>query len=125
MQDIAKQVKPGTSRLDPLKLIGQIVEILKIEIRTLGTDQTLESAACLLFSLGLGILPEDTDWPEMMNKLVHLRLEPSSRRGRTPEPASDKDDATEGDGDRRTMSAPCVRRRHKTTAGDCGRQPRA
>ncbi|MCI0387818.1 MAG: TIR domain-containing protein [Acidobacteria bacterium] len=81
VNEVAKNVQVMDSHMNPLSVISAILEIIKVEARSLGNDEVLESIAYLLFSLGMGILPKETDWSEMLKEMVELQLESSSGSG--------------------------------------------
>lgn len=60
------------------KLTQDIVDILKVETRYLPNKMQLDLLAQLMVSLGVGLLPNDTDWSWVLNELFNLQFESSS-----------------------------------------------
>jgi tetratricopeptide (TPR) repeat protein len=70
--------KNKSTNLTSTKLAQDIIEILNVETRHLPDQTRLEYLAQLMISLGVGVLPSDTDWTNKLRGLAESRLDPST-----------------------------------------------
>ena len=73
--------RSSLGRPDLAKLTQDIVGILKVETRYLPDKLQLDLLAQLMVSIGVGLLPVDTDWSQLLRELFNLQFESTSGSG--------------------------------------------